>query len=133
MIAKKDPVKNIESYISVHPQQVRVLLKGLRQTIKEAAPGAEELISYQMPAYKYHGMLVYFAAYKNHIGFYPGKAAIEAFKKELSAYEGAVGTARFPIDAPLPLKLIARIVKFRVKQNEAKAKIKSTAKAKAKN
>ena len=97
-------------------------MKKLRQTIRKAAPEAEEVISYQMPAYKLQGMLVYFAAYKNHIGFYPTGSGIFAFKKELSIYECSKGTVRFPLDKPLPLGLIGKIVKFRVKENLEKKK-----------
>jgi uncharacterized protein YdhG (YjbR/CyaY superfamily) len=86
------------------------------------------VISYQMPAFKYHGMLVYFAAWKNHIGFYPVSSAISKFKKELSAYEMAKGSVKFPLDKPVPFALITKIVKFRVKENLEKAKLKSKAK-----
>lgn len=113
--------KNIDAYISEYPENVRVILEELRITIKRAAPKAEEVISYQMPAFKYKGMLVYFAAYKNHIGFYPTASGIAAFKKELSVYKGAKGSVQFPIDEKLPLSLISKIVKLRVKENEAKA------------
>ena len=94
-------------------------------TIRKAAPDAEEVISYQMPAYKCQGMLVYFAGYKNHIGFYPGAAGVAAFKEELSVYKNAKGSVQFPIDKLLPLKLIAEIVTFRVKENAAKAAMKA--------
>jgi len=93
----------------------------LRKTIKTAAPAAEEVISYNMPAIKQNGILVYYAAYKAHIGFYPTPSAIEAFKKELSKYESSKGAVRFPLDQPLPLSLITRIVKFRIKLNQEKA------------
>lgn len=102
----------------------------MRQTIRQAAPKAEEVISYQMPAFKFYGMLVYFAGFNNHIGFYPTTSAINKFKKELSAYAGAKGTVRFPLDEPLPLKLVERIVKFRVKENAAKAKLRGLGKTK---
>ncbi|MFM9839902.1 MAG: iron chaperone [Cyclobacteriaceae bacterium] len=115
---------DIDEYISFHPESVRVQLEKLRQTIRKAAPKAEEAISYQMPAFKFHGMLVYFAAYKKHIGFYPTGSGIAEFKKELSVYEGSKGTVRFPIDKPLPHELIGKIVKFRVKQNLEKKKTK---------
>lgn len=117
---KSVPAKNVDEYLNALPSTVRSIAGKVRQTIKAAAPEAEEAISYQMPAYKYHGWLVYFAAYKNHIGFYPTPGGIKAFKKELSAYKGAKGSVRFPIDKPIPFSLISKIVKFRVKENEEK-------------
>jgi uncharacterized protein YdhG (YjbR/CyaY superfamily) len=122
-MAKTD-FKNIDEYISTFPEKVRPVLEQIRETIKKAAPKAEEVISYQMPAFKYFGILVNFAAYKNHIGFYPTPSGIEAFKEELSSYEGAKGSVKFPIDKPLPLELIIRIVKFRMKENLERAEIK---------
>ena len=118
------PAKTVDEYLETFSPMVRKTLQQLRQTIKAAAPKADEEISYMMPAYKYLGVLVYFAAYKNHIGFYPTAGGIKAFQKELSAYEGSKGTVRFPIDKPLPFGLISKIVKFRVKENEAKKKTK---------
>lgn len=94
----------------------------MRLTIKKAAPQAKEKISYGIPAFTLNGMLVWFAAFKNHIGFYPRTSAIVAFKKELSAYKRAKGSVQFPFDQPLPLPLISRMVKFRVKENLAKLK-----------
>lgn len=117
----KQKPKNIDEYIASFPKDVQVILVKLRATIKKAAPAAEEVISYHMPAFKYHGMLAYFAARKDHIGFYPAPTGIEAFKKEISAYQSGKGTLRFPLDKPLPFNLIARIVKFRAKGNLAKA------------
>ena len=117
-------INNVEDYIASYPPPVRKLLKQMRGTIKKAAPEAEEVLSYHMPAYKYNGMLVYFAAHSQHIGFYPFKSAITAFSKNLEKYEGAKGTVRFPFDKPLPTSLISRMVKFRVKQNLEKSKIK---------
>jgi uncharacterized protein YdhG (YjbR/CyaY superfamily) len=119
---KREIAHDIDEYISFHPESVRIQLEKLRQTICKAAPKAEEVISYQMPAFKLNGMLVYFAAYKNHIGFYPTGSGIAAFKKELAPYETSKGTVRFPIDQPLPLGLIGKIVKFRAKQNLEKKK-----------
>ncbi len=116
------PARTVDEYLKAFSPSVRKKLNALRKTIREAAPQADEVISYQMPAYKYRGMLVYFAAYKNHIGFYPAAKGIEAFQKELSAYERSKGTVRFPIDKPLPYGLISQIVKFRMKQNEEKKK-----------
>ena len=118
--------KTIDEYIAGFPDNVIIKLQKLRETIKKAAPGAEEMISYQMPAYKYHGMLVYFAAYKNHIGFYATPTGHAAFKKELSVYKEGKGSVQFPLDQPLPLSLVTKIVKFRVKQNLEKAKLKKS-------
>ena len=112
--------KNIDEYISGFPADVRKMLKDMRATIKKAAPKAEEAIKYAMPTFVLHGNLVHFAAFKNHIGFYPAPPGIEAFKKELAGYESSKGAIRFPLDQPLPLTLIAKIVKFRVKDNMAK-------------
>ncbi len=121
---KKYSVKNVDEYIALQPTEVREKLEKLRQAIKKAAPKAEEAISYMMPSYKFHGVLVYFGAYKSHIGFYPAGRGISAFQKELSVYEGSKGTVRFPLDKPLPLGLIGKIVKYRVKENLEKKRIK---------
>lgn len=118
------PAKTVDEYIQAFSPGVRLTLQKLRQTIKTAAPQAEETISYMMPAYKQNGALVYFGGYKTHIGFYPTAAGMEAFKKELSVYEVSKGTIRFPVDNPLPWGLISKIVKFRVKENELKKKAK---------
>jgi uncharacterized protein YdhG (YjbR/CyaY superfamily) len=117
--------QNIEDYIAGSPENVRDSLEKLRSTIKKAAPKAEEVISYQMPAFKYQGVLVYFAAFKNHIGFYPTSTGIKAFQKEFSNYKWSKGAVQFPIDKPLPLELITRIVKFRVRENMEKANLKA--------
>ena len=117
-------ITTVDEYIALFPPEVKVLLKQLRKLITTTAPDAEEVLSYQMPAYKYNGMLIYFAAHKNHIGLYPFKSAIHAFQKELTNYEGAKGTVRFPFDKPLPEKLITKIVKFRVKENLLKTALK---------
>ena len=127
MDAASKQFKTIEEYIDTFPEDVRTILDELRQTIKEAAPEAEETINYQMPTFALHGNLVHFAAFKNHIGFYPTPSGIEAFKKELSPYKGAKGSVQFPIDQPLPLPLIRKIVEYRVKENvERKQKKKSS-------
>ena len=119
----------IDEYIATFPKDVKRILNQLRQTIHEAAPEAEETIKYQMPTFTLHGNLVHFAAFKNHIGFYPTPTGIEAFQQELAPYKGAKGSVQFPIDQPLPLPLIHRIVKYRVKENlERKQKKKSSAK-----
>jgi uncharacterized protein YdhG (YjbR/CyaY superfamily) len=109
--------KNIDEYIAAFPGDVQKKLQQMRTAIRKAAPEAEEAISYAIPTFKFHGNLVHFAAFKKHIGFYPAPRAIEAFKKELSVYEGGKGTVQFPLDKPLPLSLISKIVKFRVKSN----------------
>lgn len=109
--------KTMDEYINAFPEDIQRILKELRQTIKELAPDVEETISYQMPTFTLHGNLVHFAAFQNHIGFYPTPSGIEAFKKELSRYKGAKGSVQFPIDEPLPLPLIRRIVEYRVKEN----------------
>jgi uncharacterized protein YdhG (YjbR/CyaY superfamily) len=113
-------VDTIDSYIKPFPEDTRQLLDQLRSTIRKAAPQATEKISYGMPTFYYNGNLVHFAAFKNHIGFFPTPSAIEAFKKELMDYKTSKGTVQFPMADPLPLKLIARMVKFRVKENAAK-------------
>ena len=119
----------IDEYIDTFPDDVRKILNQLRQTIHEAAPEAEETINYQMPTFTLHGNLVHFAAFKNHIGFYPTPSGIEAFKKELDSYKGAKGSVQFPIDQPLPLPLLRRIVEYRVKENvERKQKKKASRK-----
>ena len=110
----------VSEYIEDFPIATQALLNQLRAVIKKAAPDAEEIISYQMPAYKYNGPLVYFAGYKNHIGFHPTPQGITAFKKELSVYKGSKGAVQFPLDEKLPLDLITKIVKYRVKQNSEK-------------
>ena len=117
MIAGAKVAADVNEYISGFPPSTQKLLKQLRSTIKKAAPAAEEGISYQMPAYKLSGVLVYFAGYKSHIGFYPGASGVASFKKELVKYKTAKGSIQFPLDEPLPLDLVNRIVAFRVSQN----------------
>jgi uncharacterized protein YdhG (YjbR/CyaY superfamily) len=119
---------SIDAYIATCPKEIQKTLEELRATIHAAAPAAEEKISYQMPTFFLKGNLVHFAALKNHIGFYPTPSGIQAYKDELSIYEGTKGAIRFPIDKPLPLKLIRKIVKFRVAENLKKAEIKSAKK-----
>jgi len=109
--------KTIDEYIESFPKSTQATLRELSQAIREAAPQAEETISYQMPAFKQNGILVYFAAFKNHIGFFPTASGVLAFKDKLSAYETSKGTVRFPLDQPLPLDLVKEIVRFRVKEN----------------
>ena len=109
--------KNIDEYLIRFPKEVQQLLKKMRLTIKKAAPKAMEKISYGIPTFTLNGNLVHFAGYKNHIGFYPTPSGITAFKKELSTYKGAKGSVQFPINEPLPLNLVSRIVKFRVNES----------------
>ncbi len=115
-MASKKP-ETVDEYISAFPENIQCILQELRQAIREAAPQAEETISYQMPAFKQNGILVWFAAYKNHIGFFPKASAIEHFKNRLSAYETSKGTIRFPLEEPIPSGLVKDIVNFRVKEN----------------
>ena len=110
--------KNTDEYISVFPEATQEILQQLRTTIKKAAPQAEEVISYNMPAYRLNSILVYFAGYANHIGFYPTPSALEAFKKEIAVYKSSKGAVQFPLDKPLPLALITRIVEFRAGQTQ---------------
>lgn len=117
-------VKNTDEYISLFPEDIQKRLAQLRMTIGKAAPKSSESIKYGIPTFEQNGNLVHFAAYKSHIGFYPAPAGIKAFKQELSNYEQSKGAIRFSLDKPLPLRLISKIVKFRVKQNEEKAKAK---------
>ena len=116
---------SIDEYIATFPMETQKILKEVRATIKAAAPDAEEKISYQMPTFFLNGNLIHFAAFKNHIGIYPTPSGTEAFKDEISIYQGAKGSIRLPIDKPMPLKLINRIVKFRVAENMKKTKGKS--------
>jgi len=113
--------QNIDSYIADFPGDIQVKLEKLRACIRKAAPNAEEAIKYQIPSFVLNGNLVHFAAYKHHIGFYPASSGIRNFKDELSGYETSRGTVRFPLDKPIPLGLISKIVKFRVMENVAKA------------
>ncbi|OWY23420.1 hypothetical protein C7N43_03425 [Sphingobacteriales bacterium UPWRP_1] len=110
----------VEAYIDRFPATVQERLQQVRQTILAAAPQAQECISYQMPAYKQNGILVYFAAYANHIGFYPTASGIAAFKEQFQAYKWSKGAVQFPHNQPLPLALITRIVQFRVQENANK-------------
>ena len=116
--------RTIDEYIAGFPPEIQQLLEQIRTTIRAAAPDAEEAISYQMPTFRLQGNLVHFAAFKNHIGFYPAPTGIEEFKAELSAYKGSKGAVQFPLDRPMPLDLIRRIVQFRVNENLAKAEAK---------
>jgi uncharacterized protein YdhG (YjbR/CyaY superfamily) len=127
MAASRRPFKTMDEYIDSFPEDVQRILNELRQTIKEAAPEAEETINYQIPTFALNGNLVHFAAFEHHIGFYPTPSGMEAFKTELLQYKGAKGSVQFPIDQSLPLELIRRIVEFRVKEDvERKQKKKSS-------
>jgi uncharacterized protein YdhG (YjbR/CyaY superfamily) len=113
--------KNIDEYIAGFPPEVQEILQKIRLTIRKAAPKAEEAIKYAIPTFTLNGNLVFFAAYKKHIGLYPAPRGNEAFKEELSAYGGGKGTVQFPLDKPIPYALIRRIVKFRVQENTHEA------------
>ena len=125
MESKPGGYDSIDKYIATFPKDIQEKLEELRATIKAAAPEAKEKISYQMPTFDLKGNLVHFAAHTNHIGFYPTPSGIEAFKNELSIYASAKGSVQFPLNKPLPLKLISKIVKFRVAENLKKAENKA--------
>lgn len=124
----KKKYQDIDEYIADYPKDVQKILNKIRATIKKAAPKAEEAISYQIPTFNFHGYLIYFAAYKNHIGVYPAPRGVEKFKKDLARYGAGKGTLRFPLDEPIPYDLITKIVEFRAKQNLEKAKEKTKGK-----
>ena len=109
--------KTIDEYVSTFPDDVQILLQKMRQTIRQAAPEAEEAISYRIPTFKLNGNLVHFAAFKSHIGFFPTSSGIAAFKKELSHYKSSTGSVQFPMDRPIPYGLVRRIVAFRRKES----------------
>jgi uncharacterized protein YdhG (YjbR/CyaY superfamily) len=111
-------------YIAGFPRPIQRILKQVRNTIRKAAPKARETISYRIPAFMQEGPVVYFAAFKRHLGFFPTSSGIRRFKKELSGYRGAKGSVQFPLDQPMPLKLIAEITRFRVKENLERAQAK---------
>jgi uncharacterized protein YdhG (YjbR/CyaY superfamily) len=120
---EKLSVKNIDDYMALQPEKVRETLENLRQIIRETAPEAEELISYGIPAYKYHGMLVFFAGYKKHCSLFAGNGALtEQMKEELKNYKTSKGTIQFTVEKPLPDDLVREIVKIRMKQNVEKMK-----------
>jgi uncharacterized protein YdhG (YjbR/CyaY superfamily) len=119
--AKNTPAKNVDEYLAGVPKEARATLAKLRKTIKAAAPRASEVISYQMPMYKQHGMVIGFAAFKNHCSIFPGSAVMDEYKEELSRYDTSKGTIRFPASKPLPAALVTKLVKARVKENEARA------------
>ena len=109
--------RSIDDYLESFPEDIRERLAAMRTAIRRVAPGAQEKISYQMPTFYLNGNLVHFAAYAKHIGFYPTPSGIAKFKKELSKYKNAKGSVQFPLEEPLPIGLIQRIVKYRVEEN----------------
>ncbi len=117
--------QNIDEYIADFPPDVQKILQKIRLTVRKAAPQAEETIKYRMPTFTLNGNLVHFAAFKKHIGFYPTPTGTKEFQRELSVYKGAKGSVQFPLDQPIPFGLISKIVKFRVKENLAKAEAKA--------
>lgn len=121
-INMEKPKENIDEYIAGFPEDVQKKLQLVRATIKAAAPDAEEAIKYAIPTFILNGNLVHFGGFKNHIGFYPAPQGLEEFKVELSGYKGAKGSVHFPLDEPMPVDLITKIVKFRVQKNMEKAK-----------
>jgi len=118
----RKPSKSIDGYIARHPKNVQRLLRQLRLTIKKAAPQAGEKISYGIPTFTLNGNLVHFGGFKDHVSFFPTSSGITAFLKALKAYKVSRGTVQFPLDEPLPLALVSRMVKFRVKENLDKTK-----------
>ena len=133
MNTKVPVAKDVDEYIKRYPAEVQPVLQKIRQTIKKTAPAAKEVISYQIPGYLLNGVLIYFAAFKNHISVYPAPRGNDAFKKELGAYKGGKGTVQFPIGEPVPYDLITRITKFRMNENERLAAAKKQKAAKAKS
>ena len=124
-MAKSKPTSaDVDKFIAAYPKEVQEVLTKVRETIRESAPEAEETINYGIPTFTLNGNLVHFSALQTHIGFYPTPSGIEKFKKELSKYEGAKGSVKFSLDKPIPYALISKIVKFRVKENLAKAEAK---------
>jgi len=124
MRSKQAAARNIDEYIDGFPRDVRAILEKVRATIRKAAPTAEEAISYRIPTFRLKGNLVHFAAFKNHIGFFPTSTGIAKFKNELSCFKGGKGSVQFPFDQPIPYGLVSKIVKFRVKENLEKAQAK---------
>jgi uncharacterized protein YdhG (YjbR/CyaY superfamily) len=114
---QKTEIKTVDEYIAGFPTDIQIILKKVKETIQKAAPEAIEVISYGMPAYKLNGILVYFAAYKNHIGFYPTASGIETFQSELTPFKWAKGSVQFPLDRPIPFRLIDKMVRYRVREN----------------
>jgi uncharacterized protein YdhG (YjbR/CyaY superfamily) len=121
MSTQRPGAEEMDEYIAGFPPDVQEILEEVRATIRDAAPDAEETISYQIPTFRLEGNLVHFAAFKKHIGFYPAPSGIDEFKDDLSGFKGGKGSVQFPLDKPMPLDLIRRIVEFRVKENLARA------------
>jgi uncharacterized protein YdhG (YjbR/CyaY superfamily) len=119
--AKSATARNVDEYLAGVPKEARTTLEKLRKTIKAAAPMASEVISYQMPMYKHHGMVVGFAAFKDHCSIFPGSAVMDTYKQELKHYDTSKGTIRFPANKPLPAALVKKLVKARIAENEARA------------
>jgi uncharacterized protein YdhG (YjbR/CyaY superfamily) len=117
---EKGPPKDIDDYIARFPPEIQSILTKIRSTVRSAAPDAQEKISYQMPSLHEHGVLIYFAAFKNHVGLYPPVRGDAKLERAVAPYAGEKGNLRFPLDQPIPYGLIERIVKFRVRQNLAK-------------
>jgi uncharacterized protein YdhG (YjbR/CyaY superfamily) len=120
-MAKSQKPKDIDSYILKFPADVQVILEKVRETIRLAAPGAKETISYMMPAFRQHGILIYFAGWEKHIGMYPPISGNKTLEKAIAKYAGPKGNLQFPLSEPIPYRLIERIVKLRVKQDSEKA------------
>lgn len=125
MATSRATPKTIDEYIAGFSPEVQAILEKIRRTVRNAAPDAEEVISYQIPAFRWNGTLVYFAAFKKHIGFFPPVRGDARFMKAVAPYAGEKGNLRFPLDEEMPLELIERIVKLRLKQNQAKPAVKS--------
>ena len=125
MAVNKNVPATIDEYIAGFPKNVQEILEQVRATIKKAAPGAEEKINYGIPTFILNGNLVHFGGFQNHVGFYPTPSGTEAFEEELSVYKSGKGSVQFPLDQPMPLNLISRIVKFRVLQNSKNVKAKT--------
>jgi uncharacterized protein YdhG (YjbR/CyaY superfamily) len=119
--AKSAPAKTVDQYLASVPKEARATLENLRKTIKAAAPKATEAISYQMPMYKQNGMVIGFAAFKDHCSIFPGSAVMDAYKEDLKGYDTSKGTIRFPANKPLPAALVKKLVKARIAENEARA------------
>jgi uncharacterized protein YdhG (YjbR/CyaY superfamily) len=129
MAIRSAPPTSIEEYIDASSPEVRPILRKLRRTINAAAPGAQELISYRMPAFRLHGVLMYFAAFKSHVGVYPPVSGDTRLERDLSPYRGPKGNLRFPLDQPVPYALITRIVRLRVRQDASRVATKKVRKS----
>jgi len=124
LVMKIKKYNDVQTYVADFPEDVRKKLERMREIIQRSAPKSQEVISYSMPAYKMNSVLVYFAAFKNHIGFFPTASGVKAFQHQIEKYKWSKGTIQFPLDQPLPEKLITAIVRFRVKEDLEKAKTK---------